>query len=162
VTPRPDEALIEAARHALYVAKLLAYAQGFDLLAAADREHHYGLQMGALARIWKGGCIIRASLLDTLRAAYAEHPGLAHLLQAPAIAAAVREHAGALRTVVSAAQARGIAVPALAAALAYYDTLRRDRLPAALLQAQRDYFGAHTYQRTDRDGTFHTDWSGKN
>ena len=156
---RGDDALIAIARDALYVAKILAYAQGFDLLAAADREHRYGLQMSELARIWKGGCIIRAALLDTLRAAYVENPDLEHLLLAPAIAAQVRERAGALRAAVGAAQERGIAVPALAAALAYFDGMRRDRLPAALLQAQRDFFGAHTYQRTDREGTFHTHWA---
>jgi 6-phosphogluconate dehydrogenase len=161
IEPRGDARLTEVARDALWVAKVLAYAQGFDLLAAADREHQYGLQMSELARIWKAGCIIRAALLDTLRAAYAENPGLEHLLLAPAIAAPVRERAGALRRAVGAAQERGIAVPALSAALAYYDAMRRERLPAALVQAQRDLFGAHTYQRTDRDGTFHTSWSGK-
>jgi 6-phosphogluconate dehydrogenase len=158
-TQRADPALPEQARAALYAAKILTYAQGFDLLRRADREHGYGLRLDELARIWTGGCIIRAALLDTLRAAWKQHPELEHLLQAPAIAAALGERTAALRTTVAAAIARGIPVPALSASLAYFDALRRDRLPAALVQAQRDLFGAHTYRRTDRDGSFHTDWS---
>ncbi len=155
---RADDRLSQDAQDALYVAKILAYAQGFDLLRAADLDRSYGLRMDELARIWTGGCIIRAAVLDTLRAAYAAEPALEHLLLAPAIAALVRDRVPALRRTVAAAQERHVPVPAMSAALAYFDTLRRDRLPAALVQAQRDLFGAHTYQRTDRDGVFHTDW----
>ena len=155
---RPDDRLSRDAQDALYVAKILAYAQGFDLLRAADLDRSYGLRMDELARIWTGGCIIRAALLDTLRAAYVADPALEHLLLAPDIAALVRDRVPALRRTVAAAQERHVPVPAMSAALAYFDTLRRDRLPAALVQAQRDLFGAHTYQRTDRDGVFHTDW----
>jgi 6-phosphogluconate dehydrogenase len=158
-TRQDDPALADAARRALYAAKILAYAQGFDLLRRADRERGYGLRLDELARIWTGGCIIRARLLDTLRATWRSHPDGEHLLRAPDIAAVLGERIPSLRVTVAAAQARGIPVPALAASLAYFDAMRRDRLPAALVQAQRDFFGAHTYRRDDRDGSFHTEWA---
>jgi len=147
------------AHDALYAAKILAYAQGFDLLRRADVERGYGLRLDELARIWTGGCIIRARLLDTLRAAWQAHPHLEHLLLAPEIVTALRPRVPALRAALQAAHARGIPVPALSASLAYFDSLRRDRLPAALIQAQRDLFGAHTYKRVDAGGDFHSDWS---
>jgi 6-phosphogluconate dehydrogenase len=150
--------LAEAARSALYAAKIIAYAQGFDLLRRADRECGFGLRPDELARIWTAGCIIRARLLDVLRAAWQAQPDLEHLLGAPDIAALLQARLPALRTTVAAAQDRGIPVPAMASALAYFDSLRRARLPASLVQAQRDYFGAHTYRRIDVDGVFHSDW----
>ena len=157
VAPQPE--LAETARAALYAAKIVAYAQGFDLLRRADAERGFGLRLDELARIWTGGCIIRARLLDTLRAAWQSQPDLEHLFCAADIAAALGERVPALRATVNAAQARGIPVPALSSALAYFDSLRRERLPAALVQAQRDSFGAHTYRRIDASGDFHSEWT---
>ena len=127
-----------------------------------SREHGWDLDFGAVARIWRGGCIIRSAFLDRISAAFHQHPGLASLLLAPSFATEVNRAQTELRTTVCLAAAHGIAVPCLSAALAYYDGLRTTSLPANLLQAQRDYFGAHTYERVDRPrGEFHhTDWTG--
>ncbi len=150
----------EDVRRALYASKVVAYAQGFDQIAAGSAEYGWDIDRGAMATIWRGGCIIRARFLDRIRAAYDEQPALPSLLVAPYFAAAVRDGIGSWRRVVAAAASSGIPVPAFASSLAYYDGLRSERLPAALIQGLRDYFGAHTYQRTDTEGTFHTEWAG--
>ena len=147
-------------RRALYASKVVAYAQGFDQIAAGSDEYGWDVDRGAMATIWRGGCIIRARFLDRIRAACDEDPALPSLLVAPYFAAAVRDGVDSWRRIVGMAAAAGIPVPAFASSLAYYDGLRAGRLPAALLQGLRDYFGAHTYQRADQPGSFHTDWSG--
>ena len=154
--------VIRQLERALYGAKIVSYAQGFSLLREVSREHGWDLDFGAVARIWRGGCIIRSAFLDRISAAFHQHPGLASLLLAPSFATEVNRAQTELRTTVCLAAAHGIAVPCLSAALAYYDGLRTTSLPANLLQAQRDYFGAHTYERVDRPrGEFHhTDWTG--
>jgi 6-phosphogluconate dehydrogenase len=145
---------------ALYAAKVGSYAQGMNQLRTASAEYHYDLRLDEIARIWKGGCIIRAALLDRIRAAYAENRDLPNLLVAPEFSATVAARLPAWRRVVQAAVANGIPCLALADSLGYLDMYRRERLPANLIQAQRDYFGAHTYQRIVREGVFHTDWGG--
>jgi 6-phosphogluconate dehydrogenase len=149
---------IDQIRHALYASKIVSYAQGFVQLQAAADEYKWPLNYGDCAMLWRGGCIIRAVFLDRIKEAFDKDPKLENLLLAPYFAKAVDEAQDSWRHVVSKAAELGIPVPAFAAALAYYDGYRRDRLPANLLQAQRDYFGAHTYGRTDKPGTFHTDW----
>ncbi|NUP82158.1 MAG: NADP-dependent phosphogluconate dehydrogenase [Nonomuraea sp.] len=152
--------LIEDVRQALYASKIVAYAQGFDQMAAASKEYGWDVDLGAMATIWRGGCIIRAKFLDRIRAAYDANPQLPTLLADPSFAAALNAAQDAWRRVVSTAVRIGVPTPGFSSALAYYDGLRRDRLPAALVQGLRDYFGAHTYHRVDREGAFHTDWSG--
>ncbi|HEU5416396.1 MAG TPA: NADP-dependent phosphogluconate dehydrogenase [Streptosporangiaceae bacterium] len=154
------EAFTEQVRRALYASKVVAYAQGFDHIAAGSQEYGWDIDRGAMATIWRGGCIIRARFLDRIREAYDQQPDLPSLLVAPYFAAAVRDGVDSWRQVVARASMAGIGVPAFASSLAYYDGLRRDRLPAALIQGLRDNFGAHTYQRTDADGSFHTEWAG--
>ncbi|GAA0975329.1 NADP-dependent phosphogluconate dehydrogenase [Acrocarpospora macrocephala] len=156
----PNYSLVEDVRLALYASKIIAYAQGFDQITAASEEYGWNIDRGAMATIWRGGCIIRARFLDRIRAAYEANPGLPTLLADPAFAEALSEAQQAWRRVVSTAAQIGVPTPGFSSALAYYDGLRRERLPAALIQGLRDYFGAHTYRRIDRDGTFHTDWSG--
>jgi 6-phosphogluconate dehydrogenase len=151
-------AMVAALRDALYAARICAYAQGMALLQAASDEYGYHLKLDETARIWRGGCIIRARLLEDIRAAYARDPGLPNLLLDPALREAVVGRQGALRQVVQAAVGMGIPVPAMSASLAYFDAYRTARLPANLTQAQRDYFGAHTYRRVDKGGVFHTEW----
>ncbi len=150
---------VEKIRRALLAAKVCAYAQGFQLLRAADAEHQWALSFDRIASIWRAGCIIRARLLEDIRAAYARHPDLANLLIDEHFAQVLAQCQQDLREVVAAAALHGVAVPAFMSALAYYDSYRSPRLPANLLQAQRDYFGAHTYQRVDREGKFHTKWT---
>ncbi|MGP3959643.1 NADP-dependent phosphogluconate dehydrogenase [Nonomuraea sp. 3N208] len=152
--------LIEDVRQALYASKIVAYAQGFDQMAAASKEYGWDVDLGAMATIWRGGCIIRAKFLDRIRAAYDANPNLATLLADPTFAAALDTAQEAWRRVVTTAVQIGVPTPGFSSALAYYDGLRRDRLPAALVQGLRDYFGAHTYHRVDKEGAFHTDWSG--
>ncbi|RVX40544.1 6-phosphogluconate dehydrogenase [Nonomuraea polychroma] len=152
--------LIEDVRQALYASKIVAYAQGFDQMAAASKEYGWDLDLGAMATIWRGGCIIRAKFLDRIRAAYDADPGLPTLLVDPTFAAALDAAQDAWRRVVTTAVQIGVPTPGFSSALAYYDGLRRDRLPAALVQGLRDFFGAHTYRRVDKEGSFHTDWSG--
>ncbi|HEY66718.1 MAG TPA: NADP-dependent phosphogluconate dehydrogenase [Thermoflexia bacterium] len=154
------DAMINAVRDALYAAKICSYAQGFALLRAASREYEYGLNYGEIARIWRGGCIIRAQFLDKIRAAFERDPDLSNLLLDPTFGGAVQERQGALRRVIKLAVQSGIPCLAFSASLAYYDAYRTARLPANLTQAQRDYFGAHTYRRVDKEGTFHTEWTG--
>src|SRR6478752_3064734 len=149
---------IDQIRHALYASKICSYAQGFVQLQAAATEYNWPLNYGDCAMLWRGGCIIRAVFLDRIKEAFDAEAKLENLLLAPYFAKAVDEAQDSWRHVVSTAAELGIPVPAFATALAYYDGYRRDRLPANLLQAQRDYFGAHTYERTDKPGTFHTDW----
>ena len=154
------DAFVEDVRRALYASKVVAYAQGFDQIAAGSKEFEWDIELGAMATIWRGGCIIRARFLDRIREAYDEDAALPSLLVAPYFAAAVRDGVDSWRRVVAQAASAGIPTPAFSSSLAYYDGLRRDRLPAALIQGLRDYFGAHTYRRVDRDGAFHVEWSG--
>jgi 6-phosphogluconate dehydrogenase len=151
--------LTEQVRRALYASKVVAYAQGFDQIAAGSAEYGWDIDRGAMATIWRGGCIIRARFLDRIREAYDADPDLPSLLVAPYFAGAVRDGVDAWRQVVARAATAGIPAPAFSSSLAYYDGLRRDRLPAALIQGLRDNFGAHTYRRVDADGAFHTEWA---
>ena len=151
--------LIEDARDALYAAKIVAYAQGFEQLAAASAEYGWKLDLGSLATIWRGGCIIRAAFLDRIKEAYAADANLENLMLAPYFRDALGNAQDAWRRVVAAAIDACIPVPASSSALAYYDGYRRARGPANLIQGLRDYFGAHTYRRIDKDGSFHTRWS---
>jgi 6-phosphogluconate dehydrogenase len=155
----PDRALVGEVRGALYAAKICAYAQGMAMLRAASNARGWGLKLGELARIWTGGCIIRAQFLGRIKEAFTRDPELVNLLIDESFKRELAQRQDALRRVVALAVSAGIPVPAHASALAYYDTLRRERLPLNLTQAQRDYFGAHTYERIDRPGTFHTHWS---
>ncbi|AMY07060.1 6-phosphogluconate dehydrogenase, NADP(+)-dependent, decarboxylating [Luteitalea pratensis] len=150
--------LIEAAKHALYASKVTSYAQGMALLRMASAEYGYDIDPGEVARIWRAGCIIRATLLNDIRAAFGRDPQLVNLLLDRAFSDAVGARQQAWREMVQVAVGLGIPVPATAASLAYYDAYRSARLPANLTQGQRDYFGAHTYRRTDREGSFHTQW----
>lgn len=150
--------LIEAARAALYASKITSYAQGMGLLRLASDEYQYDLDLGAVAQIWRAGCIIRASLLNDITNAYRRNPVLVNLLLDEAFREAVESRQAAWRKVVQTAVGMGIPVLATSASLAYFDAYRSERLPANLTQAQRDYFGAHTYRRTDREGVFHTEW----
>ena len=150
--------VIDAVRDALYAAKICSYAQGFGLLRMASKEYSYNLNYGEIARIWRGGCIIRARFLNDIRAAFIRTPDLANLMLDPEFALAMNARQTALRKVVALAAESGIPALAFSSALAYYDAYRSERLPANLTQAQRDYFGAHTYRRIDRAGVFHTEW----
>ncbi|PGH49658.1 hypothetical protein CRI70_15945 [Streptomyces sp. Ru87] len=145
---------------ALYASKVVSYAQGWNMIDAAAVEYGWDIDPGAVAAIWRGGCIIRAAFLDRIRAAFAADPALPTLLADKEFAAEVGGAQEDWRAVVGTAVARGVPAPGFSAALAYYDALRAERLPAALTQGQRDYFGAHTYRRTDREGSFHTLWGG--
>jgi 6-phosphogluconate dehydrogenase len=152
-------AFVDDVRDALYASKVVAYAQGFEQMAAASEAGGWDVELGGLATIWRGGCIIRARFLDRIREAYAADPGLGNLLFAAYFGDAVGQAQDAWRRVVATAVELGVPTPAFASSLAYYDGFRRERGPANLLQAQRDFFGAHTYRRTDRPGSFHTRWS---
>jgi 6-phosphogluconate dehydrogenase len=154
----PDRALVGEVRAALYAAKICAYAQGMAMLRAASVARGWDLKLGELARIWTGGCIIRAQFLGRIKEAFTRDPALVNLLVDSSFQRELAERQESLRRVVARAVSAGIPVPAHASALAYYDMLRRERLPQNLTQAQRDYFGAHTYERIDRPGTFHTHW----
>jgi len=157
------DAFAEDVRQALYASKICSYAQGFQLLAMAAKEYGWRLDLGAIALMWRGGCIIRAAFLDHIKAAYAADPAPANLLLAPYFRDAVASAQASWRRVVATAVTCGVPVPAFASALAWYDGYRSARLPANLLQAQRDYFGAHTYERVDRPRGefFHTNWTGR-
>ncbi|MYR05407.1 NADP-dependent phosphogluconate dehydrogenase [Gordonia sp. SID5947] len=158
--PTDTKTFIDDINKALYASKVVAYAQGFDQIAAGSAEYGWDVHPGDLATIWRGGCIIRAKFLNRIRDAYAENPELPSLLLAPYFRNAVENAVDSWRRVVSTATLMGIPVPAFASSLSYYDALRAERLPAALTQGLRDFFGAHTYQRVDKPGTFHTLWSG--
>jgi 6-phosphogluconate dehydrogenase len=155
------KALIDAARHALYASKITSYAQGMSLLRMASAEYHYDIDLSDVAKIWRAGCIIRAALLGDIREAFRRDPNLVNLLLDDSFRSTIGDAAvqRGWRFVVQAAVGLGIPVAGLGASLAYYDAYRSARLPANLTQAQRDFFGAHTYRRTDRDGVFHTDWT---
>ena len=146
------------ARQALYASKVTSYAQGMALLRQASQEYGYEINPAEVARIWRAGCIIRAALLSNVREAFATNASLVNLMLDPGFRDALGSRQQAWREVVQTAIALGIAVPALSASLAYYDAYRSERLPANLTQAQRDFFGAHTYRRVDGDGVFHTEW----
>jgi 6-phosphogluconate dehydrogenase len=156
---RDADGLVDAVRDALYASKVVAYAQGFEQLAAASAQYGWNLDFGAIATIWRGGCIIRARFLNRIKEAYAERPDLQSLLLAPYFRGAVASAQDAWRRVVCTAVELGIPTPAFSSALAYYDGYRRERTPANLIQGLRDYFGAHTYRRIDREGGFHTRWA---
>jgi 6-phosphogluconate dehydrogenase len=153
------QALVDDVRAALWSAKVVAYAQGLDQIRAASEEYGWDVDVAEVARIWRGGCIIRARLLERIRSEYAAGH-LATLLEAPGVAAELARCQDGWRSVVARAVAGGVPVPGFGSALAYYDTVRAERLPAALVQGLRDFFGAHTYRRTDVEGSFHVDWSG--
>ena len=152
------QAFIESVRKALYMSKICSYAQGFAQMRAASEEYNWDLQYGDIAMIFRGGCIIRAQFLQKIKEAYDLDPGLKNLLLDPYFKEIVESYQFALRDIVAQAVQFGIPVPCFSSALAYYDSYRTETLPANLLQAQRDYFGAHTYQRIDREGVFHTQW----
>ncbi|QEG40496.1 decarboxylating NADP(+)-dependent phosphogluconate dehydrogenase [Roseimaritima ulvae] len=152
------EQFIEAVRKALYASKIVSYAQGFVQLQAASAEHDWNLDYGQSALLWRGGCIIRAQFLDRIKEAFDAEPNLENLLLYPYFEQALEAAQEGWRAVVAAASLLGIPVPAFSTALNYYDGYRLERLPANLLQAQRDYFGAHTYKRVDKEGTFHSEW----
>ncbi len=154
-----DRSILPALSGALQVAALVTYSQGFSQLAAASEEYGFGTNLETAAKIWRAGCIIRSEFLEPIRAAFAANPSLDSLLLAPEIAKRVSDHLAELRQVVGAFVQAGIPSPSLSATLAYLDGLRSARLPANLIQAQRDYFGAHGYERLDREGTFHTQWA---
>jgi len=166
--PGPDDSwtetdvdeFIEDVRLALFASKIVAYSQGFDEIVAGAAQYGWDIKKGDIAKIWRGGCIIRAQFLNRITEAYATDNGLVALLTAPYFVEALERAQGSWRRVVSMAAHAGVPSPAFSSSLAYYDGLRADRLPAALIQGQRDFFGAHTYKRIDKDGTFHTLWSG--
>lgn len=166
--PGPTEAIeiedvggfIDDVRQALYASKIVAYSQGFDAIVAGAEEYGWQIDLGAIARIWRAGCIIRAQFLNHIADAYAQDASLSLLLSAPYFTDAVSRTQESWRHVVAIAAETGVPAPAFSSSLAYYDGVRAPRLPAALIQGQRDFFGAHTYRRVDRDGVFHTDWSG--
>ncbi|MDL9980693.1 NADP-dependent phosphogluconate dehydrogenase [Microbacterium candidum] len=168
VLPGPAEALVvadadafvEDVRLALFASKIVAYSQGFDEIRAGAAQYGWSIDLGAISKIWRGGCIIRAQFLNRIADSYAQTPDLAVLMTAPYFVEALGRAQGAWRRIVSTAADAGIPSPAFSSSLAYYDGLRAKRLPAALIQGQRDFFGAHTYKRIDKPGTFHTLWSG--
>jgi 6-phosphogluconate dehydrogenase len=151
---------VDDVRAALYASKVVAYAQGFDQIAAGAEANGWDIDLGMMATIWRGGCIIRAQFLDRIKEAYSDEPDLTTLLTTPYFVDAVTNGVDAWRRVVATAAQAGVPTPAFSSSLAYFDGLRRERLPAALIQALRDNFGAHTYRRNDRPGTFHTTWAG--
>jgi 6-phosphogluconate dehydrogenase len=157
--PAPNADFAHQVEQALYASKLVSYAQGWNMMDVGSREYDWHIDLGEMATIWRGGCIIRAIFLDRIRAAYQINPDLPTLLADEDFGEDLAAAQDAWRTVVTTAARLGIPVPGFSAALAYYDALRAERLPAALVQGLRDYFGAHTYRRTDREGTFHTLWA---
>jgi len=155
-------AWVNAIRQALYASKIISYTQGYLLMRAAAQQYGWNLNYGGIALMWRGGCIIRSVFLGDIKKAFAKNPNLTNLLLDPFFKKAIRSCARSLRKLVSAAVKKGIPVPAFGTALAFFDGIRSERLPANLLQAQRDYFGAHTYERVDRPRGefFHTNWTG--
>lgn len=168
VLPQPDlpkfsgdrKQLIEAVHDALYASKIVSYAQGIELLGAASATYKWNLNFGDIATIWRGGCIIRAKFLNRITEAYARNSHLHNLLMDEYFTGIIARTQHNWRTAVATAIEHGVAIPAFSASLAYFDSYRSSRLPANLLQAQRDFFGAHTYERVDKPGVFHTDWMG--
>jgi 6-phosphogluconate dehydrogenase len=160
--PNDIKAFIEHIRQALYASKIISYTQGYMLMRAAANEYGWNLNYGGIALMWRGGCIIRSRFLGDIKAAFDKDPGLTNLLLDSFFAKAIETHQAAWRATIASAVQAGTPVPAMSTALAFYDAYRAERLPANLLQAQRDYFGAHTYERVDkpRGEFFHTDWTG--
>ena len=150
--------LVADVKAALYASKICSYAQGYNIIRAKSMEKNWGVDLGSLARIWKGGCIIRAGFLDRIKLAYQRNPELPNLLVDPDFAKDLADRQGSWRRVVGMAIAAGIGVPGMTASLGYFDTYRRGRVSANLVQAQRDFFGSHTYERVDKEGWFHTVW----
>lgn len=163
--PRPAprlegrDAFVEAVRRALYLSKVISYAQGFAQLRAASEEYGWNLEFGSIAKIFRAGCIIRARFLQKITDAYAKNSALANLLLDPYFREIAEQYQAALREVVIAAVTAGVPVPAFASAIAYFDGYRAERLPANLIQAQRDFFGAHTFERIDKEGSYHANWA---
>jgi 6-phosphogluconate dehydrogenase len=158
-TSRAPRSFIDDVQEALYASKIVAYAQGFEHIAAGSKEYGWDVDPGSLATIWRGGCIIRAKFLDRIKEAYEESPDLPSLMLAPFFTEALAKAQPAWRRVVKTAVDQGVAIPAFASSLAYYDGYRRARGPANLIQGLRDYFGSHTYHRIDREGAYHTRWA---
>jgi 6-phosphogluconate dehydrogenase len=158
-----EKSFIADLRQALYASKIISYAQGYQLMRAAAKEYNWRLNNGGIALMWRGGCIIRSIFLGKIKEAFDENPGLVNLLLSPFFKKAVESAQPSWRRVVTTAVEMGIPIPAISSALAYYDGYRNERLPANLLQGQRDYFGAHTYERVDkpRGEFFHTNWTGR-
>jgi len=154
--------VIEELRQALYFSKIMSYAQGFSQLRMASEEFDWNLQYGEIAKIWRAGCIIRARFLQDITNAYDEEPDLSNLLLDDYFREVAEEYQQSVRNLVSLGVQSGVPVAAFSSAIAYYDSYRSERLPANIIQAQRDYFGAHTYERVDKEGTFHFDWYGDN
>lgn len=154
------EAFIEAIRKALYASKICAYAQGFDLMLTASREYKWNLDLGEIAKIFRGGCIIRAQFLNKIYDAYNRDKNLSNILLDDYFSSIVDTYQSAWREVIALAVRVGVPIPGFTSALSYYDGYRSSLLPANLIQAQRDYFGAHTYERVDVEGVFHTNWQG--
>ena len=152
-------AFVEAVRKALYASKIVAYAQGFDAIRAGAKEYDWEINLGEVAKIWRGGCIIRAQFLNRITDAYRKNEGLLSLLFDSYFLEAIESSVGSWREIVAMGALSGIPTPAFASSLSYYDGLRAERLPAALVQGQRDFFGAHTYKRVDVEGSYHTLWS---
>ena len=153
------EEFVSKLRDAMYFSMIVTYAQGMELLRSASEEYEYSLNFEDIATIWRGGCIIRAELLNDITAAYRENPTLPNLMVDPDLSQELIERQASLRSVVSTTAALGIPAPGLMTALGYYDSYRSGHLPANLIQAQRDKFGSHTYERIDAEGTFHTQWN---
>ena len=150
---------MDSIRKALYASKVCSYAQGFALMKAAAEEYKWDLKFGEISMIWRGGCIIRAKFLEKIKEAFDRNPSLPNLLMDPYFREIVNTSQREWRHVVSTATELGIPIPGFSSALMYFDSYRNGRLWANMIQAQRDYFGAHTYQRVDKEGTFHTEWS---
>jgi len=159
ITLNPEkDAFKDAIRDALYASKICSYAQGFALMQAASKEYNWDLKFGEISMIWRGGCIIRAHFLQRIKDAYDKNPSLKNLLLDPYFNEVIKKTQSNWRWVVADASKLGVPIPAFSSALSYYDSYRHERLGANLLQAQRDYFGAHTYERVDKEGVFHTEW----
>lgn len=161
IQPKGNEAAIKDLEDALYFATIIAYAQGMHLLSQASKEFKYDLKMDKIALIWRGGCIIRSAFLEDIYQAYKKDTTLEHLVVDNGIQKIIKGLLPSTRSVIGKAVAEGIAMPAHAAALSYFDSLRSERMPSNLIQAQRDYFGAHTYERVGKEGLFHTQWISK-
>lgn len=169
VLPKPErsdnginkEELIEKVREALYFSKIMSYAQGFAQMGTASEEYGWDLKYGEIAKVFRAGCIIRARFLQKITEAYERHPELKNLVLDDYFIGIAKKYQQAVRDIVGVSVQAGVPVPAFSSAIAYYDSYRSERLPANIIQAQRDYFGAHTYERTDKEGTFHFDWYGK-
>lgn len=162
IIPGDKKQWVDKVATAMYASKICSYAQGFALMQMASREKGYKLQLDKIASIWRGGCIIRADFLEKIREAFKNDPDCVNLLVEDSFAAEIKDCVDSWREVVGATVLAGIAIPAMTASLAYFEALRRDKLPANIIQAQRDFFGAHTYKRKDLPGTFHTQWEGTN